>query len=73
MIDIGDSIEVIVVRHTGAADKRPDTFNIAGMKIWPNGAVGRYEGLAFKKAVIEFRDGEPLWNLIARANGEVKP
>lgn len=73
MIDIGDSIEVVVVRHVGDAVGRPDRLTIGGLKIWPNGAVGRYEGLDFKKCMIEFREGEELWDLIARAIGEVKP
>jgi hypothetical protein len=73
MADIGDSIEVVVVRHVGEAVGRRDTITLGGMKIWPNGAVGRYEGFDFRKAKIEFRDGEALWDLIARAIGEVKP
>jgi len=72
MVEIGDSIEVVVVRHVGEAEKRPDTIVIGGLKIWPNGAVGRYEGYDFRKCMIDFRAGEDLWSLIARAIGEVK-
>jgi hypothetical protein len=73
MIDIGDDIEVVVVRHVGKAANRPDTLIVGGLKIWPNGRVGRFEGLDFRKGDVEFRNDEPLWDLIVRAVGQVKP
>jgi hypothetical protein len=60
-------------RHVGASKNRPDTLIVGGLKIWPNGKVGRFEGLDFGKGDVEFRDNESLWDLVIRAIGEVKP
>jgi hypothetical protein len=75
MIDIGDGLEVFIVKHVGVAQRRPDVVQVAGIKIWPDGKVGRWHGdpgFRFAEGRIEFRDGETLWDLIARAVGEMK-
>ena len=70
MVEIGDSLEIEIVRHWGRGEARQNSRHVASVKIYHDGSVVTWAAepaFELRKTRIDLKDSEAAWATVVRA------